>query len=229
MQVQSALLTASFLAAAAHVENSSAAGRIDLFTEITLSGSEPPPDSLAVYDSALNITGLAGMPDFVAVRIPRADGVLAASVRRERMDRREGFGERDLRACMRGDPTGCEIIPPPVFPPELFSYAWIGQGDGYDVRLTIHRGHAVGVLSGVRGRFGIAWRQVKELRVDYFHMDDDFDSDGNGPVEPTSASEVPALSAAAAQSATMPLIEPRQLRPAGAGNTQLDLSFLFTE
>jgi hypothetical protein len=100
MQAQSALLTGLFLVAGIHIGNSSAADRIDLSTEITLSGSEPPPDSLAVYDSAVNITGLAGMPDLVAVRIPRADGVLTASVRMERMDRREGFGERDFwRAC----------------------------------------------------------------------------------------------------------------------------------
>jgi len=229
MQAQRALLTGLFLVAGINIGNSSAADRIDLFTEITLSESEPPADSLAVYDSAVNITGLAGMPDFVAVRIPRADGVLTASVRTERMDRREGFGERDLWACMRGDPTGCEIIPYPGFPSELFSYTWIGQGDGYDLRLTIHHGHAVGVLSGPRGRFGIAWRQVKELRVDYFHMDDDFDSDGDVLVEPTSASKVPVLSSAAAQSATLTRIEPQQLGPASAGNTQLDLLFLFTE
>ena len=68
--------------------------------------------------------------------------------------------------------AGCEIIPVPGFPPELFSYTWTGQGDGYDLRLTIHHGHAVGVLSGPQGRFGIAWQQVKELRVDYFLMDD---------------------------------------------------------
>ena len=179
MQVQGALLTALFLAIGTNIENAPAAERIDLFTTINLSGSEPPPDSLAVYDSALDITALAGMPEVVAVRIPRADGVLTASVRIERMDRREGFGERDLWGCLEGDPRGCEIIPYPDLPPESFSYTWTGQGDGYDLRLTIHHGHAVGVLSGPRGRFGIAWRQVKELRVDYFHMDDDFDSDGN--------------------------------------------------
>jgi metallopeptidase family M12-like protein len=231
MQARGVLLTSLFLAAGIDTENSSAAERIDLFTEIAVSGSEPPPDSLAVYDSALDIAGLAAMPAVVAVQIPRADDDLTASVRLERMDRREGFGERDFWACMRGDPSGCEIIPVPGFPVEAFSYTWIGQGDGYDLRLTIHHGHAVGVLSGPPGRFGIGWRQVKELRIEYFHMDDDFDSGGDEPLRPISASEVPVpvLSAAAAQGATLAHIEPQQPGPAAAGNTQLDLLFLFTE
>lgn len=69
-----------------------------LFTRIQYSGTDnspPPPDALTVYDTALDVSGLAWMPDEVAVRIPRKGGDVAVTIRRERMDRREGFTERD--------------------------------------------------------------------------------------------------------------------------------------
>jgi len=231
MEPRGVLLASLFLTAGIDIENSSAVDRIDLFTEIALSGSEPPPDSLAVYDSALDVTGLAGMPEVVAVQIPRADGILTASVQLERMDRREGFGERDAWACIHGDPRGCEIIPYPELPPELFSYTWIGQGGGYDLRLTIHRGNAVGVLSGPQGRFGIEWKQVKELRADYFLIDDSIGDEGrasDGPAQPATVALV--MSAPAVQNATVARIEPQTLGPSTPNSTtQLDMLVLFTE
>jgi len=60
METKGVLLAGLLLATGIDVANSSAAeDRIDLFTEIALSGSDTPPDSLAVYESALDITGLA--------------------------------------------------------------------------------------------------------------------------------------------------------------------------
>jgi peptidyl-Asp metalloendopeptidase len=234
MQTKGVLLAGLLLATGIDVANpSAAADRIDLFTEITLSGSDTPPDSLAVYDVALDITGLAGMPDIVAVRIPHADADVTASVRLERMDRREGFGERDFWACIQGDPTGCEIIPVPGFPPEQFSYTWTGQGDGYDLRLTIHRGNAVGVLSGPQGRFGLEWKQVKELRIDYFLIDDSIvdGSPSQAPTPPAAApSDTPVMTAADARNATVARIEPQTLSPSAPTVTaQLDMLVLFTE
>ena len=232
MQTKGVLLAGLLMASEIDVASISGADRVDLFTGIALSGSEPPPDSLAVYDSTLDITGLAGMPDVVDVQIPRADGDLTAAVRLERMDRREGFRERDFWACIRGDSTGCAIIPVPGFPPEQFSYTWTGQGDGYDLRLTIHRGNAVGVLSGPKGRFGLAWKQVKELRVEYFLIDDSMAEGGldEAPAQAAGPSTIPVMSAADARNATVARIEPQALSPsAPSGTTQLDMLVLFTE
>ncbi len=72
------------------------------------------------------------------------------------MDRREGF--------YNGDPI-------PGFPPEQFSYTWSGRGNGYELSLTVHRGNALGVLSGAVGRFGIGWTQVKEVNLRYYLPD----------------------------------------------------------
>ena len=205
---------------------------LNLFTQLTYSGSDnspPPPDSLAVYDSRLDVTGLAGMPTEVAVSIPRETGNVIATLQLERMDRREGFGERDPWACDQGDISACEIIPYPDLPADLFSYTWIGQGDGYDLRLTIHHGNAIGVLSGSAGRFAISWHTVKELRVGYFRSDEEFGNFGDPPRKSALAEDIPALSPAAAQGATLARIEPQLLGPAGATNTQLDLLFLITE
>jgi metallopeptidase family M12-like protein len=229
------LLAGLMLAMGSHVASAGSTDPINLFTEITPPGPDDPPppeDSLVVYRSTLDINGLAGMPDIVRVRIPRTGGDLTASVRLERMDRREGFGERDFWACIQGDPTGCEIIPVPGFPPEQFSYTWTGQGDGYDLRLTIHHGNAVGVLSGPKGRFGIEWKQVKELRVEYFLIDDSMvdGSPGEAPAQPAAPSAVPVMSVADARNATVARIEPQTLGPsAPSSTTQLDMLVLFTE
>lgn len=102
---------------------------VHLFMQLTYSeadNSPPPEDSLAVWRSSLNVTGLAGMPAEVSVHIPRTDGDLAVTIHLQRMVRREGFGERDPNACVHGDPHGCEIIPYPGFPPDKFSYSWMG-------------------------------------------------------------------------------------------------------
>jgi hypothetical protein len=210
-----AVMFAGILLATGVVARSQSAKPVDLFTEIlSAPPTDPPEDSLAVYPSTLDIHGLAAMPDVVRVRIPRRDGDLVASVQLERMDRREGFGERDTWACIHGDVTGCEIIPYPGYPQELFSYTWIGQGDGYDLRLTIHHGHAVGVLVGRAGRFGIEWRQTKELRVEYFLVDDTIANAGSSPAATQSdqPANVPAMSVTDAQRATLARIEPRATR-----------------
>lgn len=92
------------------------AAPLSLFTHITPSGSNnspPPPDSLAVYDSTLDVVGLAGMPSEVLVQIPRELGDVVATLTLERMIRREGFAERDAWACSQGDVGACELIPYP--------------------------------------------------------------------------------------------------------------------
>lgn len=130
---------------------------LNLFSNIVYSadGNSPPPeDSLAVYDSSLDISGLAGMPDLIAVNIPRPGDALSATIRLESMIRREGFTERDPAGCNSENPPpgACEIVPYPELPADQFSYTWTGRGDDYDLRLTVHRGHATGVFSGPRGR-----------------------------------------------------------------------------
>lgn len=205
---------------------------LNLFTRITYSGTDnspPPADSLAVYESILDVSGLAYMPTEVAVRIPRENGDVVANVRLDHMNRREGFTERDPVGCNQDipPPGACDIVPHPGLPANQFSYTWDGRGDGYDLRLTIHRGYAVGVVWGSAGRFEIKWNQLKELRMAYFRSDDGFDNRGGSSAQPTSAGTIPVLSATAAQTATLARIEPQ--RPAGAGDTALDILFLFTE
>jgi hypothetical protein len=214
------------------------ASPLPLFTSLKSAdtgGMPLPEDSLALWDSALDITGLAGMPNEVAVSIPRQDGDVSATIRLESMDRREGFGERDADACVHGDPRGCEIIPYPDFPAESFSYTWIGQGDGYDLRLTVHHGHAVGVLSGPQGRFAIAWDTLKELRQAYFRTDDSFvydaksdpaDAQAAAPISMPATKAITAMTPAAAQAATVAKIQSKTQTTA---TTQLDMLVLFTE
>lgn len=207
---------------------------LPLFTNVVYAGdaiSPLPEDSLGIYDSNLNIAGLAGMPDTLTVSIPRPSGAISATVRRESMVRREGFTERDPVGCNSDAPPpgACDTVPYPGLPANQFSYTWTGQGDGYDLRLTVHRGYAIGVLAGPSHRFEIRWNSMKELRLDYFQLDDSLT--GNpAPIEssPTANTQsVPTLSAADVQAATVARIEPQT--PAGAGTTGLDLLVLVTE
>ncbi len=228
------LILASYLALlaiqVAHAE------ALPLFTQLTYSqadNSPPPEDALAIWTSQLDIAGIATMPADIFVQIPRDAGDVVASVHLESMDRREGFGERDADACVHGDPSGCEIIPYPDFPAELFSYTWVGQGDGYDLRLTVHHGHAVGVLSGPKGRFGIGWHTLKELRVTYFKTDDsvvyDQPSELTLPLPRQSVpSAAPPLTPGMVQSATLARIQPLRTQQTSS-TTQLDMLVLFTE
>lgn len=205
---------------------------LPLFTKIVYAGgamSPLPEDSLGIYDSNLNIAGLAGMPDTLAVSIPRPNGAISATVQLERMIRREGYTERDPAGCNSPSPPpgACEIVPSPGLPTDQFSYTWTGQGDGYDLRLTVHRGYAIGVLAGPGHRFEIRWNSMKELRLDYFRLDDSIVG-GLEPIDSVDATlPVPTMSAAAAQAATIARIEPQT--PAGAGITELDLLVLVTE
>lgn len=205
---------------------------INLFSRIKLSdsGESPPPDTLAAYDSALDIRGIASMPDEIVVRIPRADGDLVATIRRERMDRREGYVDRDPVGCNsdKPPPGACDQIPDPDGPENGFSYSWVGRGSDYDLRLSIHRGNAIGILVGQAGRFAVSWGLTKQLRLEYFNMDD------TPPIEriPASApanASVHEMSARAAQSATIATIPARDLGPSGSSNAQLDIAYLFTE
>lgn len=226
------LLTGGFLLGMSFAK----ADPLPLFSNIVYSadGSSPPPeDSLGVYDSTLNIAGIAGMPDAITVSIPRPGGVVSATVHLESMIRREGFTERDPVGCGSDAPPpgACDIIPYPGLPANQFSYTWTGQGNGYDLRLTVHQGYVVGVLAGPGNRFEIRWNTLKELRLDYFRLDDSIAESGglelNDSASATVVSEVPVMSAAAAQAATVARIEPKT--PAGAGTTGLDLLVLVTE
>lgn len=189
---------------------------------------------IGAMDSSLDVTGLADMPTEVGVLIPREGSDVAATIHLQRMDRREGFGERDGYACAHGDPRGCEIIPYPDFPTALFSYTWVGQGDGYDLRLTLHHGHAVGVLAGPQGRFAISWDRLKELRVDYFRTDDSIANATHSGVQSTAAvvftplASPPSLTQAAARAATVARIPPHATQST-TSTTQLDMLVLFTE
>jgi hypothetical protein len=207
---------------------------LDLFTSLVYAGDGnlPPPDSYAVYSSTLAVAGLAAMPSDVVVRVPLSlGGEVAATLHLESMDRREGFTERDPLSCgsEHPEPGACDTVPYPDLPIEQFSYTWIGQGDGYDLRLTVHRGHAIGVLSGPGNRFEIQWNTLKELRVEYFHVDDTLPAPSLLDDIATAQPQLVALamSPAAAQAATLVRIEPPS--PTGAGTTGLDLLVLLTE
>lgn len=208
---------------------------LELFTHLVYDGgamSPPPPDSLAIYASSMDVSGLAGAPAEVAIGIPSALGELQATLHLERMDRRDGFAERDSWACSQGDVSACEIIPVPGLPADQFSYTWTGQGGGYDFRLTVHHGTAIGVLAGPKGRFEIRWDRVKELRQAYFRTDDSFVGRGEevGKPLPSAVAATPVMSPAQVQAATVAHIEPQNLAPTGGGaNTQLDLLVLVTE
>ena len=129
------------------------ANSLELFTRIERRDQTPPADALTVYDSEIDVRGIAWMPDEVAVRIPRDREDVNVVITRERMDRREGFTERDPVGCNsdKPPPGACEIIPYPELPLEQFSYSWVGRSDLYDLRLTIHRGQAIGILVGPAG------------------------------------------------------------------------------
>lgn len=209
---------------------------LPLFTQVALSGdgnSPPPVDSLALYDSTLDVSGMAGTPSEVTVRIPRAAGEILATIRMKSMDRREGFIERDPVGCNSDSPPpgACDLIPYPGLPASSFSYTWVGWGDGHDLRLTIHRGYAVGVLVGPGYRFDIRWSKLKELRQDYFRTDDTLPPPKRPasppPLPPAETHPVPVMSAAEAQAMTYARIQPKA--PAGAGTTELDLLILITE
>ena len=207
----------------------------NLFQSIQVShagNSPPPPDTIKLYESALNIQGVAQRPVSISIVIPRPSGDLTVVAQLESMDRREGFAERDADGCQNGNLAGCEIVPIPGFPDDQFSYTWTGQGDGYDLRLTVHHGSVVGVLSGPAGRFAISARVVKELRVDFFHFaeqpqgtmtaDHEFPRIAQDSPRTTSAPEV--ARTAIAQIAPQ-AIPSKQLLAA----TQVDMLILFTE
>lgn len=208
---------------------------LPLFTKIALSGdgnSPPPVDSLALYDSTLDVSGMAGMPGEVTVRIPRAAGEVVATIRMKSMDRREGFTERDPVGCSSNAPPpgACDLVPYPDLPANQFSYTWVGWGDGHDLRLTIHRGYAVGVLVGPGYRFEIRWSRIKELRQEYFRINDTLPPPqklASTSPPPAETRPVPVISAAEAQAMTYARIQPKA--PAGAGTTELDLLVLITE
>jgi hypothetical protein len=206
----------------------------NLFTRINYSGSDnspPPPDALTVYDTELDIRGIAAMPAEITVRIPRKGGDLVATILRERFDRREGFVERDPVGCNsdRPPPGSCDLVPNPDLPENEFSYSWVGRGGDYDLRLSVHRGNVVGILVGPAGRFAMSWYMTKELRLEYFNMDDDLPTQGVSATDAATMADVPVMSAAAAQSATLAKIGPRDLGTNGVSNAQLDLLFLITE
>ena len=159
MTINRTALAGILLAVAYLLPSAVAAQSLALFTTITYSpqdNSPPPPDALAVFDATIDVTGLAYAPDTVTISIPRPQGNFSTSVQLEHMDRREGYFD------------GVAI---PGLPPEQFSYTWSGRGNGYDLRLTVHRGDALGVLSGAVGRFGIGWSQVKEINMNYYRPD----------------------------------------------------------
>lgn len=211
---------------------------VDLFNEIVWNAAPftpPLPDALDTFWSTLDVQAVAAMPSQIRVRIPRVKGEpVDAIVAFESMDRRDGFVQRDGWACEHGDPAGCETIPAPNLPDDQFSYTWTGQGSGYDLRITVHHGHVVGILIGPAGRFSISQRMVKELDRDFFRLDDvPVVPDGEGrfglPVEQQVTPRV--VSAAEAQSLTVQRIEPKQVDvPNGTAlSTHIDMLVLFTE
>lgn len=96
----------------------------------------------------------------------------------------------------------------------------------------MHHGYAIGVLSGAKGRFGMSWTTLKELRVEFFKTDDSFAYDQ--PSEPTRAATPPApstpvaMDSAMVQAATVARIQPQATQQTSSA-TQLDMLVLFTE
>ena len=209
------------------------AGTTELFTELTYSGednSPPPVDAVAVYNATLNVAGLANMPPTVRVLVPRAEGDINVDIDLEVMDRREGFGERDPLACDQGDLDACEIVPIPNYPEAMFSYTWNGESDGYELRLTIHHGNAVGVLAGPRHRYEIRWDRLKEIRQDYFRTDDSIVDEKTSVVVPEGASTaIGAMSTSKAHESILAQFELAPDSRSVAGTTALDMLVLVTE
>jgi len=235
---QRAFLAFSF---ALSLSSAASAEPVSLFSRIVWNAapfSPPLPDAIDTFWSTLDIQGLATMPEQIAVGIPRVRGEpVNVVVTLESMDRRSGFVQRDGWACDHGDPTGCEIIPAPNLPDDQFSYTWVGQGQGYDLRLTVHAGHAVGILVGAAGRFSISRGMVKELNRDFFRLDDvpvvPNDAGRLGRPLPQQASSR-AMSAAEAESLTVQRIEPKQpdiseRLSSAASAAHVDMLVLFTE
>jgi len=206
---------------------------LQLFTKITPSDAPPAPDSLTVWNSSFDVVGLANMPTVVNVHIPRETGDLYVNVTMETMDRRQGFGERDPVACRDGDQDACTIVAIPGFPPEKFSYTWIGQGNGYEMRLTVHQGYAVGVISGEIGRFAVYWDSLHELNQPFFNLNDNLPDQGSASAQVhealvASTSSPPTVwtdeKVSAATVGRMKFKAPSTI----ASNTQLDLLILVT-
>lgn len=196
--------------------------------------SPPLPDALNTYFSAINVQGLAHAPAQVTVRIPRPLGAVDVTIDLESMVRRGGFSERDGSRCfLTGDPIACEIIPIPNLPDDQFSYRWSGRGQGYDLRLNVRNGHAVGSIVGAAGRFQIAWRGIKELRMEYFRLNDPINlpDQSVAPAAATSSTSNVVMSAAEAASATLLQIPAKAHAPnsPAAASRQLDVLILFTE
>ncbi len=206
---------------------------LELFTSLVYSDAPPPPDSFSQWASALDVVGVANMPTVIAIHIPRQGGNLDVNISLENMDRREGFGERDPWACENGDLSGCTIIPFPGFPADEFSYTWSGQGNGYDLRLTVHRGNAVGVITGQIGRFAITWNLLKELNQSFFRMDDSLDQGDPtisrvNPTKPNSYSPVDTWTDQKISEATVGKIDLRTPSAVSTA-TQLDMLILVTD
>lgn len=226
-------MSASVVKAGTHPTPASVA-TADLFASLVYSEDEnnpPPEDSFAIYDSTLNIRDIAAIPQAVRAKIPSVNGDQFVTVKRLTWSQRDGFAERDSQACDHGDISGCEIIPIPELPVEQFSYDWVGRGDGYDLRLTIHHGYAIGVLTDGTKRFFLSWNSVKDINLAYFWLDDSFDdrSDGFGVTyEPRAIPSVPVMTAQQGASLTVKTFHP-SLQPHTMGLPEYDLAVLFDE
>ena len=120
--IKSALIAICSVAA---ITQAAYANPVNLFSSISYSGSgnSPPPiDSLAVYDSVIDVAALAAKPSQIAISIPQKGSEVAATIQIEQMDKRDGFTERDPKACREGITSACEEIPIPGWPDSKFSY-----------------------------------------------------------------------------------------------------------
>lgn len=212
---------------------------VPLFSDIKWNSaplSPPIPDALEIYYSTIDIPALAAMPEQVRVQIPRPHGgAIDIVVSLEASDRRDGFVQRDGWSCHQGDPVGCELIPIPNLPADQFSYRWSGRGDGYELRINIHRGHVIGIVAGAAGRFALSREVVKELRMEYFRLDDPVGTSAttdSGTRDGDVADRtVPVMSVTEANAATLMRISPQPLSPMGPSSTprMIDMVVLFTE